>query len=332
MSYLLEVKNLKTHFFTEQGKVAAVDGVSFNINEGEILAIVGESGSGKSITCLSILGLIPTPPGKIVGGEIRFNGRNLVNLKEDEIRAIRGNEIAMIFQEPMTALNPVFTIGEQIAEVLRLHKGLKRDQIRKETIKLLEMVGIPEPESRIKCYPHEFSGGMRQRIMIAMALACRPKLIIADEPTTALDVTIQAQILELLRNLRDEMGMAIILITHDFGVVAEFAEKIAVMYAGKIIEEGKTEEILTNPLHCYTKGLLKSIPTLDSNVDERLPVIPGSVPSPLEMPDGCRFSTRCSCASQKCLIEEPPLRVVGIERKVACWLDSEKGGDIEDEQ
>ena len=316
---LLEVKGLKTYFYTESGTIPAVDGVSFCVKSGEILAIVGESGSGKSITCLSILNLIQSPPGKIVSGEILYQGEDILKMGQNEIRQIRGKDIGMIFQEPMTALNPVFNIGNQIGEVLRTHTNLNKSEIRQETIKLLKMVGIPEPEVRINSYPHELSGGMRQRAMISMALACRPKLIIADEPTTALDVTIQAQILNLLRKLQEELDIAIIIITHDFGVVAKFAHRVAVMYTGKIVEEGETNEIMTNPLHSYTKGLLNSMPTMETSKNEKLPIIPGSVPSPFNIPKGCRFSPRCFNATDKCKNESPPFREVKSGRKVACW-------------
>ena len=296
---LLSVRNLKTHFYTEDGIVPAVDGISFDLERGGTLGIVGESGCGKSVTSLSIMGLIPSPPGKIVDGEILFEGRDLTKLSEAEMRKIRGNEISMIFQEPMTSLNPVFTIGNQIMEAIMLHQKLDKAAARKKAIEMLSLVGIPSPEKRIDEYPHQLSGGMRQRVMIAMALSCNPKLLIADEPTTALDVTIQAQILDLMRDLQKELGTAIIMITHDLGVIAELVDQVVVMYTGIIVERGDVETIFANPQHPYTQGLLASIPRLDMDV-ERLQAIPGSVPTPGNFPKGCGFHPRCPYAKDIC--------------------------------
>ena len=303
---LLTVRNLRTYFYTEDGVVKAVDGVDFEVYEGETLGIVGESGSGKSVTSLTILRLLD-PKGKIEeGSEIIFDGKNLLELSDDEMRKIRGNEIAMIFQEPMVALNPVFTIGEQIMEAILLHQDVDKKTAREMAIDMLRKVGIPEPQKRVDEYPHELSGGMRQRAMIAMALSCRPKLLIADEPTTALDVTIQAQILELMKELQKEYGMAIILITHDVGVIAENADRVVVMYGGKVMETSDVKTIFKKPKHPYTWGLLTSIPRLDVE-QERLYSIPGMVPDPLHFPQGCRFNTRCDFKESKCSVEMPPL-------------------------
>ncbi len=307
---LLEVDNLKTHFFTDEGVLPSVDGVSFHIDRGETLGIVGESGCGKSVTAMSILRLIPQPPGRIVGGEIRFKGQDLVTLPEGELRAIRGNDIAMIFQEPMTSLNPVFTVGDQIIEAIVLHQHKEREEAREIALKMLVEVGIPAPEVRIDEYPHQMSGGMKQRVMIAMALCCNPDLLIADEPTTALDVTIQAQILELLNRESRERGMSIMLITHDLGVVAETCERVVVLYAGRVAETGAIEDIFDNPMHPYTRGLLRSLPDR-APPGARLPTIVGSVPSPLQFPSGCRFRNRCESVSQRC--SESPPRVQGKE-------------------
>src|SRR5512132_1419568 len=295
MSHLLEVNNLQTHFPTRAGLVRAVNGVSFYLDSGELLGLVGESGCGKSITALSIMRLI-APPGKIVGGEITFDGKNLLKLSDAQMRQIRGDDIAMIFQDPMTSLNPVFTVGEQIAEALRLHRKLNRKAARDAAIEAMREVAIPDPARRADDYPHQLSGGMRQRVMIAMALACNPKLLIADEPTTALDVTIQAQILDLMRDLKKRVGAAIVLITHDLGVVAEVAERVVVMYAGKVVEEAPVRELFKEPLHPYTQGLLRSIPRIDTAAiqKKRLEAIPGVVPSLLHLPQGCRFAPRCS--------------------------------------
>jgi len=316
---LLEVRNLRTHFRTEEGVVPAVDGVSFHVNRGETLGIVGESGCGKSVTSLSIMRLVPNPPGEIAGGEIIFQGENLLAKSEREMRRIRGNEIAMIFQEPMTSLNPVYTVGDQIAEAIELHQGLSRREALAKAVEMLRLVGIPSPEQRVREYPHQMSGGMRQRVMIAMALSCNPKLLIADEPTTALDVTIQAQILELMKELREKIGMAIMLITHDLGVIAEMAERVIVMYAGKVVEEADVFALFRRPLHPYTEGLLHSIPRLDQPKGQKLHVIEGVVPNPLNMPTGCRFHPRCPYATDRCRAEEPALEQVEPGRFTACW-------------
>jgi len=316
---ILEVRNLQTHFFTEDGVSKAVDGVDFSLNKGETLGLVGESGCGKSITSLSILRLIASPPGKIVGGEILFKGQNLVTKSESEMRAIRGNEISMIFQEPMTSLNPVYTVGEQIAEVLRLHQNMGRKEAWDKAVDMLRLVGIPSPEKRATQEPHELSGGMRQRVMIAMALACRPEILIADEPTTALDVTIQAQILELMRKLQVEMGMSTIMITHDLGVVAETCDRVAVMYAGKVVEYTTAKNLFASPKHPYTVGLMNSLPRLDEDVEE-LQAIKGNVPSPFNMPQGCRFAPRCPHATQLCHDKLPELLLQEDESKVRCWM------------
>ncbi|HHV93629.1 MAG TPA: ABC transporter ATP-binding protein [Firmicutes bacterium] len=319
---LLEVRGLKTYFYTEDGVVPAVDGVDFVLNKGETLGIVGESGCGKSVTSLSIMRLIPDPPGKIVDGEIIFEGSNLLEKTEAEMRNIRGNDISMIFQEPMTSLNPVFTIGDQIMEAIILHQRLTKAAARERAIEMLRRVGIPSPERRIDEYPHQLSGGMRQRVMIAMALSCNPKLLIADEPTTALDVTIQAQILDLMRKLRDEFGTAIMLITHDLGVIAELAERVVVMYAGKIVEQADVKPLFANPLHPYTVGLLGSIPKLTEQQD-RLQVIEGVVPHPAFLPKGCRFHPRCKEAREICKVEEPELMEQEPGHLVACWKYTE---------
>ncbi len=312
------VRGLKTYFYTEDGVVWAVDDVCFSMGKGETLGVVGESGCGKSVTALSIMRLVPDPPGKIVGGEIIFEGEDLVKKTEAEMRLIRGNQISMIFQEPMTSLNPVFTIGEQIMESIMLHQKVNRTGARRKAIDMLKMVGIPSPERRVDEYPYQMSGGMRQRVMIAMALSCNPKLLIADEATTALDVTIQAQILDLIKKLKGDLGMAVLLITHDLGVVAEVANKVVVMYAGKIVEGAETQSVVTNPLHPYTIGLLGSIPGLYEDKD-RLAVIEGGVPNPFGLPRGCRFHPRCSYAQEICTKEEPDLVEVEPGHLMSCW-------------
>jgi len=322
MSHLLEVKNLETHFPTRGGLVRAVNDVSFYLDRGELLGLVGESGCGKSITALSIMRLI-APPGKIVGGEIMFEGRNLLTLSNAEMRAIRGDDIAMIFQDPMTSLNPVYTVGEQIAEALRLHRGLSRKDAREAAITAMREVAIPDPSRRADDYPHQLSGGMRQRVMIAMALACDPKLLIADEPTTALDVTIQAQILELLDELRKTRELAVLLITHDLGVVAEVADRVAVMYTGRIVEESPVDELFARPKHPYTEGLLRSVPKLTAEHViklERLETIEGTVPSPANLPPGCHFAPRCPYRMQRCVEGEIPLYPAGDDVVVRCVL------------
>jgi oligopeptide/dipeptide ABC transporter ATP-binding protein len=320
-NFLLKIRGLHTYFFTDEGVAKAVDGVDLELEEGGTLGVVGESGCGKSVTALSIMRLIPDPPGKIVKGEITFNGIDLLNLSEAEMRKIRGRSISMIFQEPMTSLNPVFQIGDQISEVLRLHEGMSRKEAWNRSIEMLKLVGIPAPERRVSEYPHQLSGGMRQRAMIAMALACTPKLMIADEPTTALDVTIQAQILELMNSLQKEKGMSLILITHNLGVIAETARQVAVMYAGRIVEYTNVRSIFTAPKHPYTQGLLKSIPRLDEHHGrkEKLEVIPGLVPSLLDLPVGCKFSNRCKHVFDRC-VEEPPLLEPVSGHLVRCWL------------
>ena len=317
---LLEIDNLQTHFRTPDGINRAVDGVSFHVEAGETLAVVGESGCGKSVTAMSILRLIPEPPGKLAGA-IRFNGKNLLDLSEAEMRDIRGNEISMIFQEPMTSLNPVLTVGRQIGETLRLHQGMSAQAAEARAVEMLKLVGIPEPERRVKEYPHQLSGGMRQRVMIAIALACNPKLLIADEPTTALDVTIQAQILDLMRDLKHRVGAAIVLITHDLGVVAEVAERVVVMYAGRKVEEAKVGPLFRNPRHPYTQGLLGSVPKLGSSLDgkeTRLQEIPGLVPSLKQKLQGCVFASRCAYATDLCRSVAPGLEEKAPGHIVAC--------------
>jgi peptide/nickel transport system ATP-binding protein len=320
---LLEVEDLQTHFFTRDGVVRAVDGVSFTVNAGETLAVVGESGCGKSVTSLTILRLIASPPGRVVGGSIRFEGRDLLALPEPEMRKIRGNEISMIFQEPMTSLNPVLTIGRQIGEALVLHRGLDQTEAAARAVEMLQLVKIPEAERRVSEYPHQLSGGMRQRVMIAMALACNPRLLIADEPTTALDVTIQAQILDLMRELKEKTGAAIVLITHDLGVVAEMAQRVVVMYAGRKVEEAAVEDLFARPRHPYTRGLLNSIPRLGAGAEAggtgRLTEIPGMVPSLREAIAGCIFAPRCTHSTERCRREYPPLERKAPGHAVACW-------------
>jgi oligopeptide/dipeptide ABC transporter ATP-binding protein len=321
-SPLLDVINLKTHFHTDDGLVKAVDGVSFQVQQGRTLGVVGESGCGKSVASLSILRLIPSPPGRIVGGRILFKGRDLLELSEDQMRKIRGNEISMVFQEPMTSLNPVFTCGDQIVEAIVLHQKLNKKEAKARAVEMLRLVGIPSPEQRVDEYPHQLSGGMRQRVMIAMALSCNPSLLIADEPTTALDVTIQAQILELLAKLGDELSMSVMAITHDLGVIAEVADRVVVMYAGRVAEYADVDHIFNSPLHPYTVGLLQSIPRLGQE-HERLKVIPGVVPNPVNFPTGCRFHPRCSLVEGRCRAEEPELRELSPGHFVGCWRPGE---------
>ncbi len=326
MAPLLEVRGLQTEFQTPDGVVHAVNGVSYHVDEGETLGIVGESGCGKSVTALSIMRLIPRPPGRIVAGEVWFDGQNLLTLSDNEMRRIRGGKIAMIFQDPMTSLNPVLTIDEQISEAIRLHLGLGASQARNRTIELLDLVGIPDARRRVSDYPHQFSGGMCQRVMIAMALSCHPKLLIADEPTTALDVTIQAQIIELVRRLQKEFGMAMIWITHDLGVVAGLADRVAVMYAGRVVEESAVDDVFDDPRHPYTLGLLGSVPRLDEARRESLQPIQGVPPDLTRLPAGCPFQPRCRFAIERCVQENPPLvSVGGLAHSSACWVSDTLG-------
>ncbi len=319
MAKLLEIENLYTQFFTSAGTVRAVDGISYNVDEGETVAIVGESGCGKSVSALSILRLIPDPPGRVVGGAIRFMGRDLLGLSDAEIRLVRGRQIAMVFQEPMTSLNPVLTIGLQLVETLEHHLGIDREKAEARALELLNMVGLSDRERRLKQYPHHLSGGMRQRVMIAMALSCEPKLIIADEPTTALDVTIQAQILELMKDLTKRLGVALIIITHNLGVVARYADRVNVMYAGKIIERGDARQIYHEPAHPYTLGLLASVPRLDQPRKRKLDPIEGQPPDLARLDDGCAFRPRCRYAVEHCAMDWPPLESVGDGHVSACW-------------
>ncbi|WP_303774347.1 ABC transporter ATP-binding protein [Anaerolinea thermophila] len=323
---LLEVKNLKTYFFTEDGVVKAVDGVDFHVNQGEVLGLVGESGCGKSVTSLSIMRLLGVP-GKVVDGEIYFAGQDLLKLPESEMVKMRGNRMSMIFQQPQSSLNPVFTVGDQVAEVLMIHQNMGKEAAWNRAVELLAMVGIPDPARKAKAFPHEMSGGQAQRVMIAMALALSPELLIADEPTTALDVTIQAQILDLIQEMREKLGTSVILITHDLGIIAEMAHRVAVMYAGRIVEEASVKELFENPLHPYTKGLIASIPIL-GKVTDRLEVIPGSVPNLINLPPGCRFAPRCRLREQYgleiCTRDEPELVEVKPGHKVRCWLYADK--------
>ncbi|MFT4702538.1 MAG: peptide/nickel transport system ATP-binding protein [Bradymonadia bacterium] len=321
---LLELDNLQTYFFTDAGIVPSVDGVTYSLNAGQTLGVVGESGCGKSVTALSVMRLVPSPPGRTVGGRVMFNGRDLTKLSEREMRQIRGNDIGMIFQEPMTSLNPVYTVGNQISESIQLHLRLGKKETRELCIDILDKVGIPSPAQRIDNYPHEMSGGMKQRVMIAMALVCNPALLIADEPTTALDVTIQAQILDLLNTLQDETGMGVLMITHDLGVVAEVSDAVVVMYAGNVVEYADVQTLFEQPLHPYTLGLFRSLPNLDDPRGARLPTIPGMVPSPLQFPTGCRFRTRCPFATERCSSEAPMLRSLdNSDHVVACHYAEE---------
>ena len=325
MATLLEVKDLQTHFFTMDGIVKAVDGVSYDLDEGETLGLVGESGCGKSVSALSLMRLIPDPPGKIINGEVILDGEDILKINMDEMRSVRGAKMSMVFQEPMTSLNPVLTIERQLTETLQLHMGMNRSESRTEGVNLLARVGIPDPEQRIKQYPHQFSGGMRQRVMIAMALSCNPRLIIADEPTTALDVTIQAQILELMKSLTTEFGVALIVITHNLGVVARYADRVNIMYAGRIIERGTAKDIYANPRHPYTVGLLRSVPRLDLPRRARLDPIQGQPPDLVRLPQGCAFRDRCRWAIDKCATDRPVLEEVGTEHWSACWRSEELG-------
>jgi oligopeptide/dipeptide ABC transporter ATP-binding protein len=318
---LLSVRDLTVEFAIDAGVITAVNGVSFDLNAGEILAIVGESGCGKSATALALLRLIADPPGRIVGGEVRFRDRDLLSVDETEIRDIRGNRIAMIFQEPMTSLNPVYTLGRQLGEPLALHKNLGGETLLAKCIALLESVSIPEPQQRLQSYPHQFSGGMRQRVMIAMGMSCDPDIVIADEPTTALDVTIQAQLLELLKTQVEKRRAALLLITHNLGVVARYADRVNVMYAGRIVESAGADDIYAAPRHPYTIGLLRSVPRLDRPVSEKLAPIEGQPPNPLHLPKGCAFHPRCPFAIDKCCVEAPPLTGVNEGHSVACWVD-----------
>jgi len=330
LATLLEVKDLKTHFFTLDGVVKAVDGVSYELNEGETLGLVGESGCGKSVSALSVMRLIPDPPGKIVNGEILLDGEDILKIGMEEMRRVRGAKIAMVFQEPMTSLNPVLTVERQLTETLQLHMGMGKQESQRESVNLLTRVGIPDPEIRIKQYPHQFSGGMRQRVMIAMALSCNPRLIIADEPTTALDVTIQAQILDLMKSLTTEFGVALIVITHNLGVVARYADRVNIMYAGKVIERGEAREIYANPRHPYTVGLLRSVPRLDLPRRAKLDPIEGQPPDLINLPQGCAFRERCRWAIDKCATDMPELVEVGDNHLSACFRPEELGPGVID--
>ncbi len=325
MATLLEVKDLKTHFFTSDGVVKAVDGVSYDLEEGETLGLVGESGCGKSVSALSVMRLIPDPPGRIVDGTILLDGEDILKVQMDDMREIRGAKIAMVFQEPMTSLNPVLTVERQLTETLQLHMGMNKLESQRESVNLLTRVGIPDPEERIKQYPHQFSGGMRQRVMIAMALSCNPRLIIADEPTTALDVTIQAQILDLMKSLTTEFGVALIIITHNLGVVARYADRVNIMYAGKVIERGNAREIYSNPRHPYTVGLLRSVPRLDLPRRAKLDPIEGQPPDLINLPPGCSFRDRCRWAIDKCATDSPELMESSEGHLSACWRAEDLG-------
>ena len=321
MGTLLQIRDLTTEFYTEEGVVHAVDGVSYDVQEGETLGLVGESGSGKSVSALSILRLIPNPPGKIVKGEVLFEGEDILKMSGEEIRHIRGNRIAMVFQEPMTSLNPVLTIGRQLTEALELHLKMDSSSAKRRASELLDMVGIPAGGARLNDYPHQFSGGMRQRVMIAMALSCNPKLLLADEPTTALDVTIQAQVLEILARLSSELGTAVVIITHNLGVVARYADRVNVMYAGRIVETATADDLYAHPRHPYTIGLLKSVPRLDQSKKDRLIPINGVPPDLVNRPVGCSFAPRCEFKIDKCITDNPPLMPVGEKHESACWVN-----------
>ena len=329
-SNVLEVHNLKTHFHTQDGTVFAVNGVSFDLLEGELLGIVGESGCGKSVTMMSLLKLIPMPPGEIAEGKAIFEDRDLISMDPDEIRKIRGYKIGFIFQDPMTSLNPVLTIGHQITEPLRTHLGLSKKEAEENAVKILDLIGIPKAKERLQDYPHQFSGGMRQRVMIAIALSCYPKILIADEPTTALDVTIQAQIIDLVKELRKELGMSIIWITHDLGVIAGLADRVIVMYGGYIVEQAQVKDLYHNPKHPYTQGLLGSLPRLEERMVARLSNITGQPPNLLSEPTSCPFSPRCPHVFQKCVDENPTLLPISANHKVACWWDVENGAPRDD--
>ncbi len=321
---VLDVKGLQTHFYTDQGVVKAVDGLSYQVRKGEFVALVGESGCGKSVSAMSVLRLIPYPPGIITGGQILFKGENLLQASEERIREIRGNRIAMVFQEPTTSLNPVLTIGQQITESVELHRGLGKKAAQVESVRLLELVGIPDPASRVNDHPHQFSGGMQQRVMIAMALSCDPELLIADEPTTSLDVTVQAQILDIIANLRDEFDMAVVIITHNLGLVARYVDRVNVMYAGRLVEGGTTDAVFAKPKHPYTLGLLASVPRLDSPRKVAPRVIPGLPPNLADLPQGCSFALRCAYATEECREKTPQLEAVGPEHVRACFYDADK--------
>ena len=321
---ILEINNLSTYFYVQEGELRAVDSLSYNVHRGESVGLVGESACGKSVSALSIMRLIPYPPGIIVGGEVIFNGKDLLQVSEAEMRHIRGNQIAMVFQEPTTSLNPVLTAGRQLSESIELHRGLGKDAANEEAFKLLTLVGIPDAQRRIKDYPHQFSGGMQQRIMIAMALSCNPELLIADEPTTSVDVTVQAQLLELIDNLRDKFGTAVIIITHNLGVVARYVDRVNVMYAGQIVESGPTKDIYSGPRHPYTIGLLASVPRLDMPRKQKLSVIKGLPPNLARLPAGCTFHPRCDYATDKCRQERPKLEKVEVDHHCACFIDVRK--------
>jgi oligopeptide transport system ATP-binding protein len=322
---VLSVRDLRTHFSTDDGIVKAVDGVSFDLHQGETLGIVGESGSGKSVTNLSVLRLIPSPPGRIVGGDVILNGKSILSLTENELRQVRGGTVSMIFQDPMTSLNPFLRISTQLVETIRLHQKLDPNAALAKAVEMLHLVGIPSPEKRVHAYPHQFSGGMRQRVMIAMALSCNPQVLIADEPTTALDVTIQAQILELVKELTARLGTAVILITHDLGVVSGMCDRIMVMYAGRMVEQAPTEALFAEPLHPYTQGLIRSVPRLDKGAGEKLYSIPGTPPSLIDIPECCPFHPRCPSAMEVCRTRYPPARDRGNGHTVSCWLFEEGG-------
>ena len=330
MSTLLDIKNLSTHFNTSAGTIKAVNDVSFKLREGETLGLVGESGCGKSVTALSIMRLVPSPPGRIVSGDVIFQGKNLLEISEEEMQNVRGRDIGMIFQEPMTSLNPVLSIGRQLREPLELHLGMTKQQSLSRSSELLELVGIPDPETRLKTFPHQTSGGQRQRIMIAMALSCEPKLLIADEATTALDVTIQAQILEIIKELTDRLGTSVIIITHNLGVVARYADSVNVMYAGKLRESGSLDQVYKESKHPYTVGLLNSVPTLDLDADVRLQPIRGEIPNLTDLPEGCAFIDRCDYATQKCEESEPELEEVADEHFGACWEHRRVGKNLQE--